>query len=137
MGLGSGFENRGKNRLKAVNEEKEIIVSNFDYSEISLEDKEELLHLESLVKNKRNELLNKVIELGEVLFNANQKLANYKTGKFIEWYESLGMNKDEVSVALKRYSIYLEYPNKKESVAELPVRTVKALTKDSLRKLHS
>ena len=67
------------------------------------------------------------------MYQANLKLANYKTGKFMEWYLSLGLNKDEVSVALKRYSIFLEYPDKKEVIAELPVRTIKVITKESLK----
>ena len=133
MGLGDSFANRKTNRLKEMLPVKVEHNSNFDYSEISEEDKEDLLNLESLVINKKNEIINQVIELGDILYQANLKLANYKTGKFMEWYLSLGLNKDEVSVALKRYSIFLEYPNKKEVIAELPVRTIKVITKESLK----
>lgn len=133
MGLGDSFANRKTNRLKEMLPAKIEYKSNFDYSDINEEDKEDLLNLESLVLNKKNEIINQVIELGDVLYQANLKLASYKTGKFMEWYTSLGLNKDEVSVALKRYSIFLEYPDKKEVIAELPVRTIKVITKDSLK----
>ncbi len=133
MGLGDSFENRKTNRLKDIMPAKIEYQSTFDYSEINDEDKDDLLTLESLVINKKQEIINQVIELGDILYQANLKLANYKTGKFMEWYSSLGLNKDEVSVALKRYSIFLEYPDKKDIIAELPVRTIKVITKESLK----
>lgn len=133
MGLGDGFANRKNNRLKEIMPVKVEHISNFDYSEINEDDKEELINLEALVINKKHEIVNSVIELGDILYQANNKLANYKNGKFMEWYSNLGLNKDEVSVALKRYSVFLEYPEKKDLIAEMPVRTVKALTKESLK----
>ena len=66
MGLGDSFANRKTNRLKEMLPVKVEHNSNFDYSEISEEDKEDLLNLESLVINKKNEIINQVIELGDI-----------------------------------------------------------------------
>jgi hypothetical protein len=35
---------------------------------------------------------------------------------FIEWYEQLGFNKDQVSIFTKRYQMSIEFPGQKERI---------------------
>ena len=65
--------------------------------------------------------------MSKILYNARTLLANNKSGTFGAWHESLGLNREAVSVMLKRYDLYLQ--TKDKTVMELPVRAVKVITK--------
>ena len=72
------------------------------------------------------------LEIGNILSQAQDKLKSYGTGSFMKWYENIGFNKDNVSYFLKRYELSIIYPEKKEYIAEMPIRLVKELTKKDI-----
>lgn len=103
-------------------------LSTFDYSEINEDDKNFLIKTEKTILDLGENFKNITIEIGKNLFTAQQKLANYTGGTFMKWYQSLGLNKDNVSYFLKRYTLFLDYKDKEDYIANMPVTMVKALT---------
>ena len=105
--------------------------SNFDFEEFNIADKDksDLLSLEEKIKSSQMTFVKSTLEIGNILSQAQEKLKNYGTGSFMKWYENLGFNKDNVSYFLKRFELSLVYPEKREYIAEMPVRLVKELTK--------
>lgn len=114
--------------------EEQSYKSNFDFEEFNIidEDKTELLALEEKIKGSQMTFVRSTLEIGNILSQAQDKLKNYRTGSFMRWYENLGFNKDNVSYFLKRYELSVAYPNKREYIAEMPVRLVKELTKKDI-----
>ena len=108
--------------------------SNFDFEEFNIADKDksDLLSLEEKIKSSQMTFVKSTLEIGNILSQAQEKLKNYGTGSFMKWYENLGFNKDNVSYFLKRFELSLAYPEKKEYIAEMPVRLVKELTKKDI-----
>lgn len=103
--------------------------SSFDYKafEVSEDDAEKLTRFEQDIKNHKKRTMESLMAMSKILYNARNILANNKNGTFCIWHESLGLNREAVSVMLKRYDLYLQTKNK--NVMELPVRAVKAITK--------
>ena len=68
----------------------------------------------------------------KAIFEANQIFSNRGNGLFGKWIEKLGIDRDSANVAIRKYSLFLEYQTKglkkPEKVLELPNRTVKTLT---------
>lgn len=108
--------------------------SNFNFEEFKIADKDkaELINLEEKIKSNQLTFIKSTLEIGNILFQAQERLKNYGTGSFMKWYENLGFNKDNVSYFLKRFELSLVYPEKKEYIAEMPVRLVKELTKKDI-----
>ena len=108
--------------------------SNFDFEEFNIveKDKLDLLSLEEKIKSSQMTFVKSTLEIGNILSQAQEKLKNYGTGSFMKWYENLGFNKDNVSYFLKRFELFLVYPEKREYIAEMPVRLVKELTKKDI-----
>ncbi len=108
--------------------------SNFDFEEFNIADKDksDLLSLEEKIKSSQMTFVKSTLEIGNILSQAQEKLKNYGTGSFMKWYENLGFNKDNVSYFLKRFELSLVYPEKREYIAEMPVRLVKELTKKDI-----
>lgn len=105
---------------------------NFDFSkyEISEEDKLFILEKEKKLKQgfkKNGEIL---YELCKDLYEISLKLK--KENSFMEWYKSCGLSKDRVSLMLKRWSIYYEFPNKKEYISSLSELAIKYLTQKEI-----
>lgn len=105
--------------------------SKFDYKKFDIINGDELflIDLEQKIKNNQIIFVKANLEIGNLLAEAQNRLKEYGTGTFMKWYENLGFNKDSVSYFLKRYELSLVYPNKREYIAEMPVRLVKELTK--------
>lgn len=103
--------------------------SNFDYKffEVEPEAIEKLIRFEQDIKNHQKKTLDSIFSMSKILYNARNLLANNKNGTFGAWHESLGLNREAVSVMLKRYDLYLQ--TKDKTVMELPVRAVKVITK--------
>lgn len=103
--------------------------SSFDYKafEVSEENAEKLTRFEQDIKNHQKRTIESLMSMSKILYNARNILANNKNGTFCVWHENLGLNREAVSVMLKRYDLYLQTKNK--NVMELPVRAVKAITK--------
>lgn len=120
---------RRKNLLEEQN-----YVSDFNFEEFNIieKDKTDLLVLEEKIKGSQMTFVKSTLEIGNILFQAQEKLKSYGTGSFMRWYENLGFNKDNVSYFLKRFELSLAYPEKREYIAEMPVRLVKELTKKDI-----
>lgn len=110
--------------------------SKFNYSEfeVAISDEKDLINLEQKIRTSQLVFVKANLEIGSLLSEAQDKLKSYGTGTFMKWYENIGFNKDNVSYFLKRYELSLEYPSKKEYIAEMPVRLVKELTKKDIEK---
>ena len=103
--------------------------SNFDYKSFEVEPVaiDKLIRFEQDIKNHQKKTLDSIFSMSKILYNARTLLANNKSGTFGAWHESLGLNREAVSVMLKRYDLYLQ--TKDKTVMELPVRAVKVITK--------
>ena len=103
--------------------------SNFDYKSFEVEPEaiDKLIRFEQDIKNHQKKTLDSIFSMSKILYNASTLLANNKSGTFGAWHESLGLNREAVSVMLKRYDLYLQ--TKDKTVMELPVRAVKVITK--------
>lgn len=114
--------------------EEQNYKSNFNFTEFNIvdKDKSELLVLEEKIKRSQMTFVKSTLEIGNILSQAQDKLKSYGTGSFMKWYENIGFNKDNVSYFLKRYELSIIYPEKKEYIAEMPVRLVKELTKKDI-----
>ena len=114
--------------------EEQNYKSNFNFTEFNIvdKDKSELLVLEEKIKSSQMTFVKSTLEIGNILSQAQDKLKSYGTGSFMKWYENIGFNKDNVSYFLKRYELSIIYPEKKEYIAEMPVRLVKELTKKDI-----
>ena len=55
-----------------------------------------------------------------------------KENSFMEWYKSCRLSKDRVSLMLKRWSIYYEFPNKKDYISSLSELAIKYLTQKEI-----
>lgn len=117
------FLNKSKNELI----EKEEL-SLFDYSDIKEDDKIFLIEKEQEIKNQAKIFQKTTLNIGKILYEANEKLANYHKGKYMEWCESLNISKDQSSYFLKRYNLFLEYKDKKELIEKMPNQLVRVLT---------
>lgn len=114
-------------KLKTKLEENNF-QSSFDFEsyEISPEDKKFILEKEKrlfLNFKKNNEIL---FELCKDLYEVSQKLKENNT--FMAWYTACGLSKDTVSCMLKRYSVFLEFPDKKAYISSLSDLAIKYLT---------
>ena len=114
--------------------EEQNYKSNFNFTEFNIvdKDKSELLVLEEKIKSSQMTFVKSTLEIGNILSQAQDKLKSYGTGSFMKWYENIGFNKDNVSYFLTRYELSIIYPEKKEYIAEMPVRLVKELTKKDI-----
>lgn len=103
--------------------------SSFDYKvyEVPENNIEKLIRFEQDIINHQKKTLDSMFSMAKTLFNARDLLANNKVGTFGAWHESLGLNREAVSVLLKRYDLYLQVKDKE--VMQLPVRAVKVITK--------
>jgi len=81
---------------------------------------------------KRNimQIQRNTIELGKILFEAQELLANNKNGAFNGWFLNLGLKKDFVYREIQRYKIFLKYHNDK--IKELSVRTIKYISSNEI-----
>lgn len=49
-------------------------------------------------------------------------------GSLMAWYENIGLSKDKVSELLKRYDLYMNFPDKSQYITSLSIQAVKLLT---------
>ena len=103
--------------------------SNFDYKSFQVEPEtiDKLIRFEQDIKNHQKRTIESLMAMSKILYNARNILANNRNGTFCIWHENLGLNREAVSIMLKRYDLYLQTKNR--NVMELPVRAVKAITK--------
>lgn len=102
-------------------------VINFDYEKLSLpvEDLEELQEHEKALLM-QGKTLNKVsVKIGEHLSKARDIFIKSHSESFMEWYEALGLKKDQVSIFMNRFKLTIEYPQAKEKIIALNDRIIK------------
>ena len=107
--------------------------SNFDFEFYGIEDdftKSELLKKEETAKRNIMQIQRNTIELGKILFEAQELLANNKNGAFNGWFLNLGLKKDFVYREIQRYKIFLKYHN--EKIKELSIRTIKYISTNEI-----
>ena len=107
--------------------------SNFDFEFYGIEDdftKSELLKKEETAKRNIMQIQRNTIELGKILFEAQELLANNKNGAFNGWFLNLGLKKDFVYREIQRYKIFLKYHN--EKIKELSIRTIKYISSNEM-----
>lgn len=102
--------------------------SNYDYSDIKEEDIETLVLSEEDIVINRNKINEGYFKIAKNLYEANLILASYdKTnGKFIEWFEGLGLKKTFVYNSIKRYNLYLLI-NQEEKINKLSQKAVEII----------
>ena len=107
--------------------------SNFDFEFYGIEDdftRSELLKKEETAKRNIMQIQRNTIELGKILFETQELLANNKNGAFNGWFLNLGLKKDFVYREIQRYKIFLKYHNDK--IKELSVRTIKYISSNEI-----
>jgi len=107
--------------------------SNFDFEFYGIEDdftKSELLKKEETAKRNIMQIQRNTIELGKILYETQELLANNKNGAFNGWFLNLGLKKDFVYREIQRYKIFLKYHNDK--IKELSVRTIKYISSNEI-----
>ncbi|MGN5882709.1 hypothetical protein [Staphylococcus simulans] len=104
----------------------------FDYS---LVDNETAIKLEKFEKQLNRIYNSYSIEVGEVLYNANEELSNYGDGTFIKWAESKGIKKASVYNYINAYKFVqqLDKPEDKEIFLAQPKTLQYAMSKPSAK----
>ena len=107
--------------------------SNFDFKFYGIEDettRNELLQKEEIAKRNIMQIQRNTIELGKILYETQELLANNKNGAFNGWFLNLGLKKDFVYREIQRYKIFLKYHN--EKIKELSIRTIKYISTNEM-----
>jgi len=107
--------------------------SNFDFKFYGIEDeatRNELLQKEEIAKRNIMQIQRNTIELGKILYETQELLANNKNGAFNGWFLNLGLKKDFVYREIQRYKIFLKYHN--EKIKELSIRTIKYISTNEI-----
>jgi len=107
--------------------------SNFDFKFYGIEDettRNELLQKEEIAKRNIMQIQRNTIELGKILYETQELLANHKNGAFNGWFLNLGLKKDFVYREIQRYKIFLKYHN--EKIKELSIRTIKYISTNEI-----
>jgi len=107
--------------------------SNFDFKFYGIEDeatRNELLQKEEIAKRNIMQIQRNTIELGKILYETQELLANNKNGAFNGWFLNLGLKKDFVYREIQRYKIFLKYHN--EKIKELSIRTIKYISSNEI-----
>lgn len=83
--------------------------SSYDYSNIVEDDREKLIISEEDIVINRNEVNKSYFKIAKNLYESNRILASYDNtnGKFIKWFEILGLKKTFVYNSIKRYELFL------------------------------
>lgn len=94
---------------------------NFDYSklEINNDSKEELIGIERELKHHQGRFKELSLDMAKALTNAREIFIKSHSESFIDWYESLGFNKNQVSALINKYKLVLEFPDKEENIVNL------------------
>ena len=122
-----------KNEM-AVKEEildKDSVLANysFDYDV----DEEVINYLKDVTFELHKETHNYYTKIGKLLSEAQEKLANNKSGIFRKWFENIGLKKDFVydNIGRYKYIVGLSDNIKVEKVESLPVTLTYEISKES------
>ena len=102
----------------------------FDYSKLKINDeyREELIGIERELKHHQDRFRDLSIDMGKALSNAREIFIKSHSESFIEWYESLGFNKSQVSALVNKYKLLVDYPAKEKNIVILTDKQVLEIT---------
>lgn len=102
----------------------------FDYSKLKINDeyREELIGIERELKHHQDRFIDLSIDMGRALSNAREIFIKSHSESFIEWYESLGFNKSQVSALVNKYKLLVDYPEKEKNIIILTDKQVLEIT---------
>lgn len=142
--MGSNRVNKFTNMVKReapIENSKEVIKElvhheiknselNFDYSKLEIDNeyKEELIDIERELKHHQDRFRDLSLDMGKALSNAREIFIKSHSESFMEWYESLGFNKSQVSALINKYKLLIDYPEKEENIIGLSDKQVLEIT---------
>lgn len=102
--------------------------SNYNYENIDLDDVEKLTSSEEDIIISKDEIGRGYLKIAKSLSEANKILASYDntSGKFISWFENLGLKRTFVYNSMKRYELYLLVDNE-EKINKLSQKAIEIL----------
>lgn len=107
----------------------------FDYSKLGFneDDKNTLITYEKELLLQKKRVGEIAIKVGDTLEKARDLFNGYKEGEegYMEWYQSLGYNKDQVYLLRGRYKLSLDNPGYKENIQALSDAEVKEIINKS------
>ena len=94
--------------------------------EIEEEIKKEVIENEAIIFRNFRNMSESMHKICKALYENSLKLK--AEGSFMAWYENIGLSKDKVSELLKRYDLYMNFPDKVQYITSLSTQAVKLLT---------
>ena len=133
-GLGSKNKSLVSKEENVLNREDVLANYNFNYEEV---DEETIDYLKDVTYKIHSTTHKFYTNLGKMLSETQEKLANNKTGIFRKWFESIGLNKTFVYDNIARYNYIVRQTDniKIEKVESLPVTLTYEIAKDSCPEL--
>jgi hypothetical protein len=113
------------------NRELEVYKSGFNFSEYEMEDMDTVKRItetEEEIMRTAKQIAKKTLEVGKLLYETQQLMANYKNGTFVAWFTYMKMDKNTVYRAIDRYKMFLNYKN--PQIANASIRTIEFLKKN-------
>ena len=112
------------------NRELEIYSSDFNFSVYEMEDMDTIRRVteteEEIIRTAK-QIAKKNLEMGKLLYETQQLMANYKNGTFVAWFTYMGLDKNFVYREINRWELFRKLRN--PQVAEASVRTLDFIKK--------
>lgn len=112
--------------IVAANSNNNLVSFDFGTCELSEMELADATLQEKKFLNSYRKYRNNTFEMCEALSEIEKILK--PSGKFMNWYESIGLSKDMVSVLSKRWSLYIEFKEHKDRIFSLSDQAIKILT---------
>lgn len=102
--------------------------SSFEFEKYEIEEnlKKEIIENEAIIFRNFRNMSESMYKICKALYENSLKLK--AEGSFMAWYENIGLSKDKVSELLKRYDLYMNFPDKAQYITSLSIQAVKLLT---------
>ena len=102
--------------------------SSFEFEKYEIEEdiKKEVIENEAIIFRNFRNMSESMYKICKALYENSLKLK--ADGSFMAWYENIGLSKDKVSELLKRYDLYMNFPDKAQYITSLSTQAVKLLT---------
>lgn len=129
-GIGNKNRSLASKDEEILNKEEVLANYNFNYDDV---DDETIDYLKDITYKIHSTTHKFYTNLGKMLSETQERLANNKTGVFRKWFESIGLNKTFVYDNIARYNYIVRLPDniKAEKVESLPVTLSYEIAKDS------
>lgn len=112
--------------IVAANTPSNLVLFDFGTCELTPVELAEASIQEKKFLNSYRKYKNNIFEMCESLAEIEKILK--ASGKFMNWYESIGLSKDMISVLLKRWNLYIEFQEYKDRIFSLSDQAIKILT---------